>query len=100
MTETQDVAASSRFYVVGLALWTIVSGFAAVVLALGGGWFAVAIFGSCAVMSLWGVYRSCYSIKLSDGYLVMRYLYRRRVVHLERSAGSSSSNPTKKAQAR
>ena len=43
-----------------------------------------AIFGSCAVMSLWGVYRSCYSIKLSDGYLVMRYLYRRRVVHLEK----------------
>ena len=83
MTQTQDVAASSRFYVFGLALLTIVSGVAAVLFALGGGGFGAAILGAGAVMSGWGVYRSCYGIKLSDGYLVMRYLYRRRVVRLE-----------------
>ena len=78
------------------------SGVAAVVFALVGGGFGAAIFGACAVMSRWGVYRSCYSIKLSDGYLVMRYLYRRRVVHLEKvrriefiESDQESSSPEK-----
>ena len=87
MTETHDVAATSRFYVFGLAACTIVLVFTAVVSVFVESGIAVAILGACAVSTGWGVYRSCYRIDLSDGYLVMRYVYRRRVVRLEQVRG-------------
>jgi hypothetical protein len=87
MPETRDVVATSRFYVFGLAASTVVLVFTAVVSVFVESVLAVAILGACAVSTGWGVYRSCYRIDLSDGYLVMRYVYRRRVVRLEQVRG-------------
>jgi hypothetical protein len=87
MPETGDVVATSRFYVFGLAACTSVLVFTAVVSVFLESGVAVAILAACAVSTGWGVYRSCYRIDLSDGYLVIRYVYRRRVVRLEQVRG-------------
>jgi hypothetical protein len=83
MTETHDVAAAGRVYVLGLAVLTAANVAWAIFGALSGSVFVVVLFGACACMFGWGVWRSCYKIQLSDGYLELRYLYRRRVVPLD-----------------
>ena len=89
VSEPDDVAATCRFYVFGLAalallslglgVWTSLEPFNNV----SETFVAVALYLGTFSVSAWRIYRTCYRVEVSDGYLVMRYLYRRRVVRLE-----------------
>ena len=87
MSETHDVVASSHLYVFGLAATTIAMAVLAVVSAVEASLLAAGFFAAMALMTGWGVYRTCYAVELSDGHLAMRYLYRRRVVRLDEVRG-------------
>ena len=100
MTDTHDSVASSRLYVLGLAAMTIAMAVLAVASAVGASVVAFGFFAVLALMAGWGVFRTCYRVELSDGYLTMRYLYRRRVVRLDTVRGirlvdSDDDSPTK-----
>ena len=89
VSEPHDVAATCRFYVFGLAALALLSLGLLVQTSLepynnvSGTFIVVAFYLGTFSMSAWGIYRTCYRVEVSDGYLVMRYLYRRRVVRLE-----------------
>ena len=78
-----------RFYVFGLAalallslgllVWTSLEPYNNV----SGTFIVVAFYLGTFSVCARGIYRTCYRVEVSDGYLVMRYLYRRRVVRLE-----------------
>jgi hypothetical protein len=91
LSEPHDVAATSLAYVLGLAAWALLSLGGVVIAAsimhdnpnVGAGFVTIAVLLGGLSMSAWGIYKTCYRVEVTDGYLVMRYLYRRRSVRLE-----------------
>jgi hypothetical protein len=90
VSEPHDLAATSLFYVFGLVALALLS-LGGVVYAVllahdssDGAFVMAAVFWVGFSTSAWGIYRTCYRVEVSDGYLVMQYLYRRRVVRLEK----------------
>ncbi len=80
--ETQDVAATSRVYVFGLATLAPLCFALVVFFALQGAVIVAGLLAFLCATFGWGVYKTCYRLEVSDGYLVMRYLYKRRRVPL------------------